>query len=327
MRIMQQKIEYRYPEISAIRTMIDGIWNRKYYTNQGPLANELELKIQQSLGVSHAIVMTNCDIGLLITLLALGEKNSALTPNYHPYYLRNALSRMNISALDYEQDVFGGNKISLDPLFSQKNQVVFGFHALGKSADITSLVKYCTLNQFDLVLLSDNLFESFQSQSESKFKMVELFSFEQSQLVNGGEGACVVTNDEELAAKIRNIRSSYGAGRPVEIPFTGNGRMSEFQAGMALLSLKELDNYKHQYRASRSALTSLLADHGISGENIIPTSDSYFAFRSKDASLASQIQHEIASFGYVRIAIPFYFSEKSVPNSDHIYIFMLRTKN
>jgi dTDP-4-amino-4,6-dideoxygalactose transaminase len=157
--------------------------------------------------------------------------------------------------------------------------------------------------------------------------MVELFSFEQSQLVNGGEGACVVTNDEELAAKIRNIRSSYGAGRLVEIPFTGNGRMSEFQAGMAILSLERLDNYKNQARLARSSVTSLLSDHGLRKENIIPTGDSYFAFRSKDASLASQIQHEIASLGYVRIATPYFLSENGTSSFEHIFLFMLNAKN
>jgi dTDP-4-amino-4,6-dideoxygalactose transaminase len=324
---MEQTMKYHYPEISSIRTMIDGIWKRKYYTNQGPLANELELKIQQSLGVNHAIAMANCDIGLLIALLALGEKSLALIPNYHPYYLKNALIRMNIPALDHAQDIFGVEKNLPAGISVQKNQVVFGFHALGKVTDVTSLVNYCATNHSDLVLVSDNLYESFQSQAECKCKMVELFSFEQSQLVNGGEGACVVTNDKELAAKMRNIRSSYGAGQPVEIPFTGNGRMSEFQAGMALLSLKGLDNYKNQVRLAHLAATSLLADHGIRGENIIPTGDSYFAFRSNNASLASQIQHEIASLGFVRIDIPFYLPENAVSSFEHIFLFMINAIN
>ena len=70
----------------------------------------------------------------------------------------------------------------------------------------------------------------------------QIFSFnEKGSIINGADGACVTTNDDKLAARLRNIRSSYGARHKVEIPYTGNGRMSEIQAGLILLSIEEYE--------------------------------------------------------------------------------------
>jgi dTDP-4-amino-4,6-dideoxygalactose transaminase len=78
----------------------------------------------------------------------------------------------------------------------------------------------------------------------------EVFSFHATKIINGGEGGCITTNDDELAARMRNIRSSYGAGPAVDVPITTNGRFSEAQAALALLSLADYD--QHQRRNSKT---------------------------------------------------------------------------
>jgi dTDP-4-amino-4,6-dideoxygalactose transaminase len=64
-----------------------------------------------------------------------------------------------------------------------------------------------------------------------------VFSFHATKTINSGEGGCVTTNDDDLAARMRNIRSSYGSGLPVDVPITTNGRFSEAQAALGRLSL------------------------------------------------------------------------------------------
>ncbi|MBV9523972.1 MAG: DegT/DnrJ/EryC1/StrS family aminotransferase, partial [Alphaproteobacteria bacterium] len=71
------------------------------------------------------------------------------------------------------------------------------------------------------------------------FGRAEVFSFGRDKIVTATEGGCITTGDDDLAARLRNIRSSYGAGRPVSVVRTANGRMSEAQAALALLSLDD----------------------------------------------------------------------------------------
>nr|WP_245844175.1 hypothetical protein [Nibricoccus aquaticus] len=52
--------------------------------------------------------------------------------------------------------------------------------------------------------------------------------------------AVILTADSLLAEKYRNIRSSYGARKLTEVKATANGRVSEFQAGMAMVFLQKI---------------------------------------------------------------------------------------
>jgi dTDP-4-amino-4,6-dideoxygalactose transaminase len=323
---METNTHYRYPDTESVRKMIEGIWKRKYYTNQGPLTNALELKIQQNLSVRNAVVMTNCDIALLITLLALGENSEALVPDCHPLYLKNALHRMGIAENVYHQDVFSGNKISGDALLGSNKKTVFGFHALGNATDVKTLMKVCNDGQNDLVLLSDNHWKSYQSEVNGKFRMVELFSFQQGQLVNGGEGACMVTNDDDLAAKLRNIRSSYGAGKPVEIPFTGNGRMSEIQAGMALLSLEAIDASQKEKQLIKEKLTALILSHSLGKDSIITTGDAFFALRIEDNAMRKTLTEILSQQGHFTAGVDFLLSADGQLEAKHILMVLLNAK-
>ena len=50
-------------------------------------------------------------------------------------------------------------------------------------------------------------------------------------------GAILFTDNEQVANKIRNMRSSYGTPVKIDVPITGNGRMSEAQAVLILLDV------------------------------------------------------------------------------------------
>ena len=93
------------------------------------------------------------------------------------------------------------------------------------------------------------------------FGNMEVFSFNEANIVNATEGGCITTNNDALAAKLRNIRSSYGAGAPVDVVKTSNGRMSEAQAAVALLSLdhlnKHIENNQHQWMLYQKSLTGV----------------------------------------------------------------------
>jgi len=118
------------PSWAQIETAFRDIFERKQFTNQGPLAQKLEAILEQQTGFKHVVCMTNHKIAEMIVEKA------------------------------------GGGYVS-------------------------SLV----------------------------------------------EGAIVCTDDDSVAARLRNIRSSYGSGPHVTVPLTGNGRMSEAQAALALLEL------------------------------------------------------------------------------------------
>ena len=60
------------PAWSRFKAMADGIFDRRYYSNHGVLAQEFEEKLCSLLGVKHAVTTTNATIGLSLACKALG---------------------------------------------------------------------------------------------------------------------------------------------------------------------------------------------------------------------------------------------------------------
>jgi len=78
------------------------------------------------------------------------------------------------------------------------------------------------------------------------FGAIEVLSFHSDNVLGACEGGVVCTGSDALAAHLRNTRSSYGMGAPVPVIKTGNGRMSEAQAAVALFNLENYSAYQQR---------------------------------------------------------------------------------
>src|SRR6059058_3647468 len=59
------------PDLQQYTQMLEGIWERKWLTNQGPLHEALEARLRGYLGVEHLSLFCNGTIALLVALEAL----------------------------------------------------------------------------------------------------------------------------------------------------------------------------------------------------------------------------------------------------------------
>ena len=58
---------------------VNGIWQRNWLTNHGPLVNELELQLKDYLQLDHLLYLNNGTIALQIAVKALGLKGEVIT--------------------------------------------------------------------------------------------------------------------------------------------------------------------------------------------------------------------------------------------------------
>jgi dTDP-4-amino-4,6-dideoxygalactose transaminase len=75
------------------------------------------------------------------------------------------------------------------------------------------------------------------------FGDAEVYSFHATKFMNTLEGGAVVTNDDDLAAKIRLMKNFGFAGYDNVIYIGTNGKMSEVSAAMGLTALDSLDEF------------------------------------------------------------------------------------
>jgi dTDP-4-amino-4,6-dideoxygalactose transaminase len=93
------------------------------------------------------------------------------------------------------------------------------------------------------------------------FGNAEIFSFHATKFLNTFEGGAVVTNDDDLAEKIR-LMKNFGFARLDNVIHLGtNGKMDEMAAAMGVVSLESLDAFieinRRNFEAYRDCLSGI----------------------------------------------------------------------
>jgi len=92
------------------------------------------------------------------------------------------------------------------------------------------------------------------------FGDAEVLSFHATKFVNTFEGGAVVTNNDDLAKKIRLMKNFGFSGYDNVIYIGTNGKMSEISAAMGLTSLDSLDDFIRVNRGNYERYEQRLKD-------------------------------------------------------------------
>lgn len=244
-----------WPDWTAYRQTFDDIIDRQYYTNHGPLAQKLEARMAQDLGVRHAMGVTNEYISLALCAQALGWKGAVIVPALAPLATVQPLDWAGAIPLFCDVDPHTGlleaGRVE-DLLAGQPAAGILALNPWGDVCDVAGLEALAARTGLSLLLDSSQAYGCRAiDHRDGGFGRAEVYSLHSDQIVGAGEGGIICTNDDALAAHIRNIRSNYGMGPPVPVVKTGNGRMSEGQAALALYNLDRLDEYIARNQARR----------------------------------------------------------------------------
>jgi len=231
-----------FPSWERYEAAFRGIFERQYYTNQGPLTQQLEDKLQQFFGVKHAICVSNATIGLMMLPDAIGLSGKVILPSFTFAASAQSLAwaRLKPVFCDIDMDTHQISIDLIDALIDEDVSAIMGVNLWGGACDTKALIDLSERRGVQLYFDSAHSFGcTIDDVPIGNFGCAEVFSFHATKILSAMEGGCVCTNDDELASSLRNIRSSYGAGKRVNVIKTANGRMSEAQAAIALMSLED----------------------------------------------------------------------------------------
>ena len=263
-----------FPSAQRYEAAFRGIFERQYYTEYGPLNRELEQKLQRFLGVKHAICVTNETVALMMVANAMELTGKVILPAFNHIAAAQSLSWAGLESIFCDVDP-ATHQIDIDQvskLINQDVSAIMGVNLWGGACDVKALEQLARERKVQLYFDSAHAFGcAVDGVRIGNFGRAEVFSFHQSNILNATEGGCICTNDDELAAKLRVMRSSAGAGNvPAEVNKTVNGRMSEAQCAIALMSLEDFStnqqNNEKLYRCYEAHLA------GVSGLRLVKPS-------------------------------------------------------
>ncbi len=239
-------------ELEEIQKVLDSGW-----VSQGPKVKEFEDKIAEYLGVKYAIAVTNCTSALHLALLSLGIKkgDEVLVADYtfpatgHSVLYCGAkpvFVDVNLKTYNIDPNLIEGK-------ITERTKAIIPVHTFGQPAEMDTIIEIA--EDYNLKVIEDAacaLGAKYKYKYVGTIGDIGCLSFHARKGITTGEGGMVVTDDKNLAAKIRNLSvfgmtSAWDREKSAEftIPeFTEVGynyKMSDITAAVGVAQLKKLD--------------------------------------------------------------------------------------
>jgi dTDP-4-amino-4,6-dideoxygalactose transaminase len=250
-------------ETDELLLRLKDILDRRWLTNAGRYVREFEAAIAKMVGVRHCIAMCNATVGLEILMRAAGLSGEVIIPSFTFVATAHSLQWQEITPVFADVDV---RTHTLDParveaMITPRTTGIVGVHLWGRPCDIEGLQDVAQRRHLKLLFDAAHAFGcSHHGRMIGSFGEAEVFSFHGTKFVNAGEGGAVVTNDDELAARIRLMKNFGFAGQDNVVYVGTNGKMSEFSAALGLTNLESMDTFIAANRKHYAHYRSELAD-------------------------------------------------------------------
>lgn len=142
------------------------------------------------------------------------------------------------------------NPDKIEDLITEKTKAVLVVHLYGQSACMNRIAELCRKHQLKLVEdCAQAHGAEFCGKKVGTFGDIGCFSFYPSKNLGAyGDGGAVITNNSELAYRIRILRN-YGSEKKYHNQVVGaNSRLDELQAGLLRVKLKHLDGIGREHQ-------------------------------------------------------------------------------
>lgn len=190
--------------------------------------------------------MCNGTVALEIAIRALNLTGEVIVPAFTFVATAHALQWQGITPIfcDIEPEDYCIDTRRLEDLITPRTTGIIGVHLWGRPCDIDALTDIAQRRNLKLMFDAAHAFGcSYKGRNVGGFGNCEVFSFHATKFINTFEGGAVVTDDDELAAKIR-LMKNFGFSDYDRVVYIGtNGKMSEPSAAMGLTSLESISEF------------------------------------------------------------------------------------
>lgn len=232
------------PPLNEYFTLLKGIWENNWLTNNGPLVRKLELDLKDYLKIHQLLYVNNGTFALQIAIKALELKNEVITTPFS--YVATTSSIVWEGASPVFVDIDPGS-LNIDPskiekAITKKTTGILATHVYGNPCDVRSI--HLIAKKYNLKVIYDAA-HAFGTKLEGKsifdYGDIATTSFHSTKLFHTIEGGAVICKDLNLFKKMSYMRN-FGQETPEEFSCPGiNGKNSEFHAAMGLLNLQYVD--------------------------------------------------------------------------------------
>ncbi|KXH85482.1 DegT/DnrJ/EryC1/StrS family aminotransferase [Chryseobacterium kwangjuense] len=274
MKIQMVDLKSQYEKIKEeVNAGIQDCLDNTAFIN-GPAVKEFQQDFEKYLDVKHVIPCANGTDALQIAMMALGLKpgDEIICPAFTYVATAEVIGLLGLKPVmvDVDENTFDIELNGLEKYLTPNTKAIVPVHLYGQSADMEKILEFAEKHHLFVIednaqaIGSDYTFSDGTVKKTGTIGHIGCTSFFPSKNLGCyGDGGALITNDDDLAVKIRMIANHGQAKKYYHKVLGCNSRLDTLQAAVLKVKLKYLD----EYSAARNKMAAYYDENlaGISG--------------------------------------------------------------
>ena len=227
------------PPLEEYVRHLEKIWTSGQITNNGGLLKELELRLKEFLDVKHLFLTANGTLALQIALRAMGIKGKVITTPFSYVATTGALLWEHCEPVfvDIDPQTYCIDPRKIEEAITPETEAILAVHVYGYACDVKAIDAIALRHNLKVLYDAAHTFGArLNGRSLASYGNAAALSFHATKLFHTVEGGAVVTEDDELARKMRLCRA-FGHIGDDYFSIGINAKNSELHAAMGLCIL------------------------------------------------------------------------------------------
>lgn len=232
----------------------------------GPAVEQFELAFAEYLDVAHVIGVGTGTDALHLSLQAsdIGPGDEVITTPHS--WISTAWSISYVGAkpifADIDERSYTLSPARVEEVITPRTKAIVPVHLYGRAAEMDRFLDLAQRHNLSLIEDACQAHGAqFQGRSVGTIGQLGCFSFYPAKNLGAmGEAGAVVTNDADLAKRVRQLRDHAQSSRHVHAEIGYNARMDGLQGTALNIKLPHLHQWNFQRREHAKRYTQLLSD-------------------------------------------------------------------
>ena len=226
-----------------------------WISSEGPFVKEFEQKMSETVGRKHGIAVSNGTAAIEVAIRALGiiQGDEVIMPTFTIISCAMAVTKMGAVPVFVDSDINDWNmKVDeIEAKITEKTRAIMIVHLYGLPVNVDKIMDLA--EKYNLKVIEDAAEmhgQTYKGKPCGSFGNISTFSFYPNKHITTGEGGMIVTDDEVLAEKCRELRNLCFKKdvRYVHEEISDNYRFTNLQAAVGLAQLERLEEFVERKR-------------------------------------------------------------------------------
>ena len=237
------------PPQEEYQKYLDGIWTRKWLTNMGPLASQLEMELKDNLKINHLLFVTNGTVALQMAIKALDIQGEIITTPFSFVATTSSIVWEGCKPVfvDIERDTLCIDANKIEQAITPNTKAILATHVYGNPCDVFKIEEIAKKHHLKVIYDAAHAFGvKINGRSIFEFGDISTCSLHATKLYHSIEGGLITTSNPDLLKKIASIRNFGISGFDSFSELGINGKNSEFHAAMGIVNLRYIEDIKNR---------------------------------------------------------------------------------